>query len=224
MYALSSAEISGGDGNAEDPLFALIAADICENGYSLIPRALPDSLTTLLSLSQAQLSRRDYVEAGVGRLADHQTVSAVRNDEVCWIDGSTGGGKAWLNWTEGLRHYLNRHLFMGLFSFESHFSHYAPGRFYKRHYDAFRGRSNRVLSVVTYLNDNWQTDDGGELVLYRDDNDKNGIKVLPEKGTLVVFLSEKYPHEVLPAARDRFSVAGWYRLNETLNGRVDPPR
>ncbi len=224
MNALSSAVASRGNGFIEDPLFARIASELFENGYCLIPRALPDSLTTLLSLSQAQLTRRDYIEAGIGRETDHQTVAEIRNDEVCWIDGSTGGGQAWLNWTDGLRQYLNRQLFMGLFSFESHFAHYAPGHFYKRHYDAFRGRSNRVLSVVTYLNDDWGQTDGGELVLYRDDKDIAGVKVLPEKGTLVVFLSEKFPHEVLPASRHRFSVAGWYRVNDTLNGRVDPPR
>lgn len=224
MSAISSAAVSSGDGIIDDPLFARISANIFDTGYSVIPRALPDTLTTLLSLTQAQLSKRDYSEAGIGRLSDHQTVNSIRNDEVCWIDGSTGGGKAWLNWTDGLRHYLNRHLFMGLFSFESHFAHYAPGHFYKRHYDAFKGRSNRILSMVTYLNDDWQQDDGGELVLYRNDEDTSGISVLPEKGTLVVFLSEEFPHEVLPASRDRFSIAGWYRINDTLNGRVDPPR
>lgn len=224
MNALSSAAESSGDGIIDDPLFARIAADIYDTGYSVIRGALPATLTTLLSLSQAQLKKRDYSEAGIGRLAEHQTLSTIRNDEVCWIDGSTGGGKAWLNWTEGLRHYLNCHLFMGLFSFESHFAHYAPGHFYKRHYDAFKGRSNRVLSVVTYLNDDWQQDDCGELVLYQNNDDNRGVRVLPETGTLVVFLSEKFPHEVLPAARHRFSVAGWYRVNDSLNGRVDPPR
>lgn len=224
MNAFSSAVLSGGDGIVEDPLYARIASDIYEKGFSLIPKALPESLITLLTLSQSQLSQRDFYEAGIGRQSDHQTVSAIRNDEVCWIDGSTGGGKAWLNWTNGLREYLNRHLFMGLFSFESHFSHYAPGHFSKRHYDAFKGRSNRVLSVVTYLNDDWQADDGGELVLYTGDSDDRGLRVLPEKGTLAVFLSEQFPHEVLPASRDRYSIAGWYRVNDTLNGRVDPPR
>jgi hypothetical protein len=30
-------------------------------------------------------------------------------------------------------------------------------------------------------------------------------------GTLVVFLSDRFPHEVLPARRERLSLAGWFR-------------
>lgn len=57
---------------------------------------------------------------------------------------------------------------LGLFSFESHFAHYAPGAFYKTHVDAFKGQANRVLSVVYYLNEAWGAKDGGEMVLYSD--------------------------------------------------------
>ncbi|MFB0911982.1 MAG: 2OG-Fe(II) oxygenase, partial [Glaciecola sp.] len=130
----------------------------------------------------------------------------------------------WLEWTGILRTYLNQHLFLGLFSFESHFSHYAAGSFYKRHLDAFKGEANRILSVVAYLNPNWQIGDGGELVLYKDEFDTQGLKVIPALGTLAIFLSEEFPHEVLPAKRDRYSIAGWYRINASSADRVDPPR
>lgn len=46
---------------------------------------------------------------------------------------------------------LNRHLLLGLFSFESHFTHYRAGDFYKQHQDAFKGQANRILSLVVYL-------------------------------------------------------------------------
>ena len=115
-------------------------------------------------------------------------------------------------------------LFLGLFSFESHFAHYSPGAYYKRHYDAFRGEANRVLSVITYLNPAWLPTDGGELVIYNDDKDRDGIKVVPLYGTLVIFLSEEFPHEVLPSSRDRHSVAGWFRVNTSINNKIDPPR
>ncbi|MEQ3446267.1 2OG-Fe(II) oxygenase [Pseudoalteromonas sp. XMcav2-N-2] len=113
---------------------------------------------------------------------------------------------------------------MGLFSFESHFAHYASGSYYKRHYDAFRGETNRVLSLVTYLNPGWGHNDGGEMVLYQDDHDLEGIKVVPLHGTLALFLSEEFPHEVLPAKRDRYSIAGWFRVNTSIAGKIDPPR
>ncbi len=140
------------------------------------------------------------------------------------IDGTSPTGKEWLDWLEMLKTYLNRRLFLGLFSVESHFAYYQKGDFYKRHVDAFRGESNRVLSLVTYLNPLWSADDGGELVMYADDNDHTGIKILPKLGTMVVFLSEVFEHEVLPAKKDRYSIASWFRLNTTRTGRADPPR
>lgn len=30
---------------------------------------------------------------------------------------------------------------------------------------------------------------------------------------MVVFLSEKFPHEVLKANRKRYSIAGWFRVD-----------
>jgi SM-20-related protein len=53
--------------------------------------------------------------------------------------------------------------------------------------------------------------------------DNSKIKVLPSFGTIVVFLSEEFPHEVLPAKRDRYSIAGWFRLNNSIDNNIDPP-
>jgi SM-20-related protein len=61
-------------------------------------------------------------------------------------------------------------------------------------------------------------------VLYRGDDDSTGIRVVPLHGTVVVFLSEEFPHEVLPAHRDRHSIAGWFRVNASIGNAIDPPR
>ena len=66
----------------------------------------------------------------------------------------------------------------------------------------------------------WKAEDGGELVLYRGEEDSQGMRVSPSWGTIVVFLSEEFPHEVLPANRDRYSIAGWYHLNSSTLPRV----
>lgn len=170
------------------------------------------------------MSAREYEAAGTGRGDDYLKNEFVRTDEICWITGESAAGAEWLNWTGRLQQYLNRRLFLGLFSFESHFAHYRPGDFYKRHYDAFRGETNRVLSVVVYLNPAWNPIDGGELVMYEGDLDTDGLKVVPLLGTIVVFLSEEFPHEVLPAKRDRYSIAGWYRVNTSIDNKIDPPQ
>jgi SM-20-related protein len=213
------------DGNIYDrTLFGLIADDIERQGYSIRPGALPDAISNSLFSYQQYLNTNKYVDAGIGRGEDFLKTEFVRTDEICWITGESEAGSMWIDWTSGLQRFLNKRLFLGLFSFESHFAHYPPGAYYKRHHDAFRGDVNRVLSVVTYLNPGWGSADGGELVLYKDNRDREGLKVVPLFGTVVVFLSEEFPHEVLPATRDRYSVAGWYRVNTSVGNRIDPPR
>jgi SM-20-related protein len=214
-----------GDQHSDDEhLFNLIAQDIERQGFSIRPTALPERISSPLYLRQQELSSSQYADAGIGRNEGYLTNAFVRTDEICWIGRESDAERLWLRWTSGLQQFLNRKLYLGLFSFESHFAHYSPGDYYKRHVDAFHGDSNRVLSVVVYLTPNWHHSDGGELVLYMDDKDKRGIKVLPLFGTMVVFLAEEFPHEVLPAKRDRYSIAGWFRVNASINNKIDPPR
>ncbi|WP_229360254.1 2OG-Fe(II) oxygenase [Ferrimonas sediminicola] len=208
----------------DDTLFARIAREIEERGYSICPTALPEPLARALYQHGQSMKKQEFTSAGIGRGEDFVKSDFVRTDQICWITGESTAGASWLDWAGGLQRFLNRRLFLGLFSFESHFAHYAPGTYYKRHYDAFRGEANRVLSLVVYLNPGWQPDDGGELVLYRDDRDDHGTRVVPLMGTVVAFLSEEFPHEVLPAQRDRYSIAGWFRVNTSVNNRLDPPR
>ncbi len=220
MDSTPKPDLAGGDAS----LFAAIADDLTRQGYSIRPEALPGDLAHSLWQQQQDLDRQQYVAAGIGRGGEHRRSEAVRSDAICWITGDTTAGESWLQWAGALQGFLNRRLFLGLFSFESHFAHYRPGDCYKRHHDAFRGETNRTLSIVVYLNPDWPADAGGELVLYRDDADTTGIRVPPQMGTIVAFLSEEFPHEVLPATCDRYSIAGWFRVNTTASTRIDPPQ
>jgi SM-20-related protein len=197
------------EGVGKEALFEAIANDLSQQGYSICSDAIPTDLIQLLTTQAINLNER-YTKAGIGRQSRHLVDDAVRSDKICWIDSDTEAGCLWLNWTNELKQYLNRRLFLGLNYFESHFAYYEPGDFYKKHKDAFVGQGNRILSVVTYLNDNWRQQDGGQLLIY-DDLGQELESVLPEFGTLVIFLSEEFPHEVLPAQRERYSIAGWYR-------------
>ncbi len=205
-------------------LIEKIANDLLQQGYSINPAALPPLLVEKLHTQALTASAARFVPAGVGRDLARQLDETVRSDEICWINGESEAGREWLEWAGHLQTALNRRLLLGLFSFESHFAHYAPGAFYRRHRDAFLGEANRVLSIVAYLNPQWQPEDGGELLLYLDDEKGTGLRVLPESGTLVLFLSEEFDHEVLPARRDRYSLAGWFRVNSSTAARADPPR
>ncbi|GAA0813131.1 2OG-Fe(II) oxygenase [Colwellia asteriadis] len=215
--------------STDTSLFESISDDISTKGYSIRPYALPEHLAQLLLEQVTELPEQQFKRAGIGRAQDHIINDFVRTDEICWITGNSVAGSAWIKWTQSLQAYLNRRLFLGLFSFESHFAHYAKGDFYKKHKDAFTGEGNRVLSVVVYLNQHWVADNGGELVIYDDKQINSGIiddhiiKVTPSFGTMVVFLSEEFPHEVLPAKCDRYSIAGWFRLNNSIANNIDPP-
>jgi len=209
--------------NENTQLYEAIAQNILHKGYSIHPAALPLKLTNQLLAHVQSLSEAKYQSAGIGREQAYNLNSFVRSDEVCWINGATDAEKDWLNWAAGLQSYLNRRLFLGLFSFESHFAHYTPGSFYKKHKDAFKGETNRILSIVIYLNPGWQLSEGGELIIYSEDDGQESLRVTPGLGTIVVFLSEDFPHEVLPASRDRHSIAGWFRVNGSSAERVDPP-
>jgi SM-20-related protein len=187
----------------------------------VLPDGLPADVARVLSSYADRIDADDFHAAAVGRGVEQQRNRLVRRDRIHWMDERDPALAPWRAWTESLRVHLNRRLFLGLFSFESHLAHYRPGDFYRTHVDAFRGEANRVISLVCYLNENWQEGDGGELVLY---TDPGPLTVRPTFRTVVLFLSEEIPHEVKPAQRDRYSVTGWFRLNSSSPERVDPPR
>ena len=205
-------------------LFDTIASDLRLDGYSIQTNALPKSLVDALREALLTFQPEHFKRAGVGRAQQHMADSTIRRDAISWIESNSGAQGQWLDFAAQLQRHLNRALMLGLFSFESHFAHYAPGAFYKTHVDAFKGQANRMLSVVLYLNEDWVDGNGGEMVLYSDSQPTQTLhRVKPEPGTLVVFLSEEFPHEVLPANRDRYSIAGWYRVNTSSASRIDPP-
>ena len=204
-----------------DQQLELIASELRTSGFCILRDALPQGLSK--ALSDLAISRTDYRLAGTGRKTELSLDTKVRSDQIVWIEGGEGAEREWIAMMEGLQQYLNRALYLGLFSFESHFAHYAPGAHYEKHRDAFKGQSNRILSCVTYLNDEWHGAWGGELVIYSDE-DRELIRVLPERGSVVLFLSEEFPHEVLPASAHRHSIAGWFRVNGSEHGGADPSR
>ena len=222
MPALTLTDNHPDDGD-HPVLFENISRDLLLKGYSINPYALPLGLAEELWQHLQQMPDTAFANAGIGRQQAYSRNGFVRSNLIAWIQDDCPAEQHWLQWTTGLQSYLNRRLFLGLFSFESHFAHYATGDFYKRHLDAFKGQANRVISLIVYLNRDWNPSDGGELMLYQPAADQDPLRVTPTFGTVVAFLSEDFPHEVLPARRDRYSIAGWYRLNSSHPERVDPP-
>ncbi|BBN83547.1 hypothetical protein PA25_35320 [Pseudoalteromonas sp. A25] len=206
-------------------LFEQIALDLQVHGVSIQSLDLNEPALLTLTERLAHLSQQDFYKAGIGRQEEHMKNSQIRRDKIHWLDTNNAQEALFLSYMQDLKIYLNRRLFLGLFSYECHFAHYEPGAFYKKHLDAFKGETNRILSTVLYLNPDWQSSDGGELALY-DPNDHSKVLqiVTPNFGTLVTFLSDEFPHEVLPAKKARYSIAGWFRVNTSVGGHIDPPQ
>ena len=197
----------------EEQLIDDIAEALAERGFIYLQHLLPQWLALKLMHEAKRLAALEFKPAGIGRNNSQQLNSQVRTNSTLWFSGNSVIQQAYLDWMEQLRMGLNRRLFMGLFDFECHFSHYSPGDFYQRHLDAFKGSSNRILSSVFYLNPHWSKNDGGELLLYADEQPLPLLIVPPRFNSCILFLSDIFPHEVLASRCDRFSIAGWYRVN-----------
>jgi SM-20-related protein len=190
-------------------LYSKITDALVDDGYIIIPNAI----NTTLSQNLYTLAKKSNNFKRAGISARKKINSNARRDKILWLNEDSGAQSEFLAFAEGLKYFLNRELFIGISYFESHFALYEHGDFYEKPSDAFIHSKNRVVTVVYYLNDDWDAkDDGGELLIY-DDKDIFIKKVLPEADTLVVFMSEKFPHEVLKAKRKRYSIAGWFRVD-----------
>ncbi|ELC3208636.1 2OG-Fe(II) oxygenase [Vibrio parahaemolyticus] len=163
----------------------------------------------------------NWKKARIGRNDDVTRIESIRSDKIQWLKPAMGQPIAnYLSKMEEIRQEVNRHFFLGLFEYEAHFAKYEKGDFYQKHLDCFKGNENRRLTTVFYMNESWSEEDAGELVVY-DLNDKEIATIPPCGGRLLVFLSEQFPHEVLPTNAERFSIAGWFRINGVRDNLLD---
>ncbi|SDR70628.1 SM-20-related protein [Halopseudomonas xinjiangensis] len=191
--------------------FVHVADDLASRGWSVQPGALPMELVAQLGRYCRTLWHNDdLTPAAIGRGSDQAVVPEIRGDYTRWLDEcpANDASREYLQIMNQLRESLNRSLFLGLDNFETHFALYPPGAGYNKHLDRFQDSPLRAVSVVAYLNENWQQGDGGELRLHLD---HSTIDVPPRAGTLVVFLSARIVHEVLAANKERASLVGWFR-------------
>ncbi|MFH4463133.1 2OG-Fe(II) oxygenase [Vibrio diabolicus] len=166
----------------------------------------------------------NWKKARIGRNDDVTRIESIRSDKIQWLSPNMGYAvTSYLDKMEEIRQEVNRHLFLGLFEYEAHFAKYEKGDFYQKHLDCFKGNENRRLTTVFYMNESWTEEDAGELVVY-DLNDNKIATIPPRSGRLFVFLSEQFPHEVLPTNTERFSIAGWFRINGVRDNLLDIAR
>jgi SM-20-related protein len=187
-----------------------VADAIHAQGYAVVQTFLvPDVISALAGECRAGALNA----TAVGHGADRAERLDIRGDRTRWLESATASApqRAYFDAMDALRLGLNRDLMLGLDDLEAHYALYAPGARYARHRDTFRDDDARVLSSVVYLNSDWCEDDGGALRLHLPDSANGHLDIYPHAGTLVLFLSADFEHEVLPATRDRLSIAGWFR-------------
>jgi len=179
---------------------------LVEDGYVVIDDVFNTKVVDGLS-KYIQNSSNSFKEAGIS--SSNYIDKQKRRDKIQWLDDKDEFSREFLSFSSSLKNYLNRSLYLGLSYYEAHFAIYNNGDFYEKHLDSFKNSKNRVVTTVFYLN----SCDGGELLIYNE-NDKVIKVVKPQKNRLIVFLSEKFPHEVLPAKTKRYSIAGWFRVDK----------
>lgn len=196
-------------------LFKPIIDSITSEGYGVLDNFL--SSDEVLALA-AQLRQRQTAgqlrAAGIGQ-GQATVEKQIRGDAIFWLDETdqTSEETVFLDRIDAFRQYVNQTCYLGLREVEFHYALYPPGALYKRHLDQFRASSQRKLSLICYLNSNWQPADGGQLAIYLPvaGQQERTLTIEPVGGRLVCFESGRLEHEVLPATRERLSLTGWLK-------------
>ncbi len=187
-----------------------ICTDLAEQSWSQTDHFLPaDLLQELTKECRHRISQGVLHAAGIGRAAQLSVQKTVRGDHIQWLEaGQSTPTDRYLAALDAVSTAINQSLYLGLESLESHFAFYPPGAFYQAHLDRFRDDDSRTISMVLYLNDDWQPAHGGELRLHLD---QQTIDIAPVANRLITFLSADILHEVLPTHHERLSLTGWFR-------------
>lgn len=178
---------------------------------NFLTQTLTEQLRKRLELLHMQ---DELAPAGTGRGISKVYDMQIRSDKIYWIDKTSTDPceLEYVNIVEDFINYLNETCYTGINDYELHYALYEPGSFYKRHLDQFKNNPGRKFSFITYLNEDWHEEQGGQLAVYPDGND-DALLILPNGGKCAFFKSDELEHDVRPATRPRMSIAGWLKSN-----------
>jgi SM-20-related protein len=193
--------------------------------YCVIDQFIPaDLIASLRDLALTRQQAGFMHQAGTSKSAI--TNPALRGDQIAWLDESDPHPalRKYFLLLSKLQQLVNRNLMMGLDTVETHFAIYPAGSSgYATHIDQFQQHSpgpacgSRALTLIIYLNEDWPKEAGGKLRLYTGQHtapplpEAAHIDIAPTGGRLVLFLSDRFWHTVLPAKQARVSVTGWFK-------------
>lgn len=200
----------------ENPLYEQIINAIVTQKYAIIEDFFTEVEVVALRESLLQKHKDDaFKKAAIGNRVNEVIVKSIRGDVILWIDEANANPaeSLFFNKINDLVSYLNKTCFLGILHKEFHYALYPHGTYYKRHIDTFQNDDRRKLSFVCYLNnEDWKPENGGELVLYLNENGVETDKIIyPFPGRVVIFESQIIEHEVKPVNTSRLSITGWLK-------------
>jgi SM-20-related protein len=191
--------------------FDLLIDSYLDNKIGIDIGFLNKNLALGLQQNILQLQQDDKMRgAGIGNTDLKDVHQKMRSDKIYWMDKGHDNKyeQEFLQLVEDFISYLNHTCYTGINGYEFHYAVYEEGSFYKRHKDQFKNDSKRKYSLINYLNNNWQEEDGGQLLVYQNETVQN---ILPHSQTAVFFKSDEMEHEVTQAHRSRMSITGWLK-------------
>ena len=200
----------------ENPLYEQIISDIANQQFSIIEDFFTAEEVQILRTSLLEKYEQDaFKKAAIGNRLNENIIKSVRGDVILWIDETKANmaESLFFDKINNLIKYLNKTCFMGILQKEFHYALYPSGTFYKRHIDTFQNDDRRKISFVCYLNEeDWQIENGGELVLFLNEQGKEVEKLIyPYPGRVVIFESQHIEHEVRTVKTQRLSITGWLK-------------
>lgn len=188
---------------------------LAEQDYVVIDQFLADNILSELLTFFNSIEKRDLLKkAAIGSSGNEKIIQEIRGDFTYWINKNIDKQIDFLfKEIDDLKLLINRYCFLSLSGYEFHLALYPEGSFYKKHLDQFSQRSNRMISIIVYLNEVWQNGDGGELKIYLKDGTSKLIA--PYLNRCIMFKSDSLLHEVLKANKPRKSMTGWMLYQPT---------
>ncbi len=194
-----------------ETIFNTLIETFIENKVGITENFLNPTLASKLRANLLNLySQNKLRSAGTGNGAVPVQDKLIRSDMIYWLGRKNNNEdeNAFFDLMDAFVSYLNSTCYTGITGYEFHYTLYEKGSFYKKHIDQFTNNKSRQYSMILYLNEGWQPEDGGELCIHYDDKIQH---IAPLNGKSVFFKSSELAHEVLVAYQPRMSITGWLK-------------
>ena len=194
-------------------IFNTLINSFIDNKVGIAEDFLSKPLALQLKKNLTELYANDQLRsAGTGNDTAVVHNKLMRSDIIYWLDRKHNNQyeNDFFDLMDSFVSHLNSTCYTGITGYEFHYALYEAGSFYKKHFDQFRNNNSRQYSMIMYLNDNWQQNDGGELCIHHNNSLQN---ITPINGKSVFFKSSELEHEVLLTNKPRMSITGWLKVD-----------